>query len=61
LIAQNGWFIELDSELSLPSQIAYEIKKDSTENANKLLMEYYSSNLERIIENLILRHPNRKK
>lgn len=60
LIAQNGWFIELDSELSLPSQIAYEIKRDSTENANKLLMEYYSSNLERIIENLIMRHPNRK-
>jgi hypothetical protein len=26
LIAQNGWFIELDSELSLPSQIAFEIK-----------------------------------
>ncbi|MFV8363610.1 hypothetical protein ACNQGO_09480 [Flavobacterium sp. ZT3P35] len=60
LIAQNGWFIELDSELSLPSQIAYEIKKDSTENANKLLMEYYSLNLERIIENLVMRHPNRK-
>ena len=60
LIAQNGWFIELDSELNLPSQIAYEIKRDSTENANKLLMEYYSSNLERIIENLIMRHPNRE-
>lgn len=60
LIAQNGWFIELDSELSLPSQIASEIKNDSIENANKLLMEYYSSNLESIIENLIMRHPNRK-
>jgi hypothetical protein len=26
LLAQNGWFIELDSELALPSQIAFEIK-----------------------------------
>jgi hypothetical protein len=60
LIAQNGWFIELDSDLSLPSQIAYEIKNDSIENANKLLIEYYSSNLDRIIKNLITRHPNRK-
>lgn len=60
LIAQNGWFIELDSELSLPSEIAYEIQENSLENANKLLTEYYLDNLDRIFKNLINRHPNRK-
>lgn len=60
LIAQNGWFIELDSELSLPSEIAYEIQNNNLEIANKLLIEYYKENLNRIFESLISRHPDRK-
>lgn len=60
LIAQHGWFIELDTTLGMPSQIAYEIQDGSVETANELLIEYYQSNLDRIFENLINRHSNRK-
>jgi hypothetical protein len=37
LIAQNGWFIELDSELSLPSQIASEIKYDLNRKCKQII------------------------
>ena len=60
LIAQNGWFIELESDLGFASEVAYEIQEGTIEDANKLLMEYYSSNIERIFEKLIERHLNRK-
>ncbi|EHO11453.1 hypothetical protein HMPREF9714_01347 [Myroides odoratimimus CCUG 12901] len=60
LIAQNGWFIDLECELNLPSKVAYKIQNGELEIANNLLIEYYKENLEQIFEKLIVRHPNRK-
>ncbi len=60
LIAQNGWFIDLESELNLPAKVAYKIQTGELEKANVLLVEYYKENLEQIFERLIIRHSNRK-
>ncbi|SFD41787.1 hypothetical protein [Algibacter pectinivorans] len=60
LIAQHGWFIDLESELNLPSRVAYELQDGELETANELLIEYYKENLEQIFQSLIKRHPNRK-
>jgi hypothetical protein len=60
LIAQHGWFIDLESELNLPVKVAYEIKDDELETANELLIDYYKENLDQIFDRLIKRHPNRK-
>ena len=34
LIAQNGWFIDLESELNLAAKVAYEIQTGELEKAN---------------------------
>ncbi len=60
LIAQYGWFIDLESDLNFASKIAYRIQNDEIEKANDLLVEYYKTNLEQIFTSLITRHPNRK-
>ena len=60
LIAQYGWFIDLECELNFPSKVAYELQNDKLETANKLLVEYYRENINQIFERLINRHPNRK-
>lgn len=59
LIAEYGWFIELDSELRFPYRIANEIENGNEEVAENCLIEYYTLNLERIFKNLHDRHPNR--
>jgi hypothetical protein len=60
LIAQYGWFIDLDSELNFASKIAHRIQNDEIEKANELLVEYYKTNIDEIFKSLIKRHPNRK-
>ncbi len=60
LIAQYGWFIDLDSELNFASEIAYRIQNAEIEKANELLVEYYKTNIDEIFKSLIKRHPNRK-
>jgi hypothetical protein len=60
LIAQHGWFIDLESELNLPGKVAYEIQHGELESANELLLGYYNENIEQIFERLIDRHPSRK-
>ncbi|MDZ4331953.1 MAG: hypothetical protein U0945_15380, partial [Flavobacterium sp.] len=60
LIAQYGWFIDLDSELNFASKIAYRIQNDEIEKANELLVEYYKTNIDEIFKSLIKIHPNRK-
>ena len=59
LIAQNGWFIDLECEFNLPSKVAYKIQDGELDKANELLIEYYKENLEQIFEKLSARHPNR--
>ena len=61
LIAQHGWFIDLESDPNLYSKVAHEIQDANLEGANQLLKEYYKDNMGQIFESLIIRHPNRKK
>lgn len=60
LIARHGWFVEIDSELKFPSKIAHKLQNGSIEKADELLVSYYKENLERIFEDLYIRHPSRK-
>lgn len=60
LIAQHGWFIDLDSELNFASIIAHRIQEEKVDKANELLVEYYKTNFGRIFKTLIRRHYNRK-
>lgn len=60
LIAQHGWFIDLETELNLPAKVAYKIQGDELEKAYQLLVDYYKENLDQIFDKLIKRHPNRK-
>jgi hypothetical protein len=58
-IAQHGWFLDMDSELSFPSQIITEIESGSIEEVDRLLIEYYSENLEEIFKTVESRHEKR--
>jgi hypothetical protein len=61
LIAQNGWYIDLECELNFPAKVAYKFECEETEIANQLLVEYYKENLDSIFKKLVDRHPSRKK
>ena len=60
LIAQYGWFIDLESDLNLALRVAYKLQKNEIEVANELMISYYKENLSNIFKRLIERHPNRK-
>ena len=60
IIAQHGWFLDLDSELSMPSYIVSLIHDNKIEEADEYLIQYYEENFEVIRKELILRHPKRK-
>lgn len=60
LIAQHGWFIDLDSDLNFASKIAHRIQEEKVDQANELLVDYYKTNFGRIFKILIKRHYNRK-
>ena len=61
LIAQNGWYLEFNCEMKLPSEIAKDFEADKSDVANKKMIEYYTENLDRIFKELSSRHINRKK
>lgn len=60
LIAQNGWYLEFDCEMKLPSEIAKDFEANKSDVANKKMTDYYIENLDRIFEELSSRHINRK-
>lgn len=60
LIAQHGWFIDLEGDLNFASNVAYYIEHEELEVANKILEKYYKENLEDIFKKLFNRHPNRQ-
>lgn len=60
LIAQNGWYMELDCEMKFPSEIAKDFAEDKSDVANEKLTNYYSENLDRIFAEITSRHTNRK-
>jgi hypothetical protein len=60
LIAQHGWFIDLESASNLPLEVVNCIQNKRIDLADKLLVDYYESNIDNIFERLINRHDNRK-
>lgn len=60
LIAQHGWFIDLESELTLPAIVAHRIQEKKVDEAIELLVDYYKTNSGVIFKTLIKRHYNRK-
>ncbi|MBU1369578.1 MAG: hypothetical protein KJ578_03805 [Bacteroidetes bacterium] len=60
LIAQHGWFIDLESDLNFPSRVANNIQENKVDVANELLIDYYKKNVGEIFESLIKRHYNRR-
>jgi len=60
IIAQHGWFIDLDGELNIPSKVANLIRNKKIDDANRFLSDYYISNIDTIFESLSKRHTNRK-
>ncbi|MFZ6011518.1 MAG: hypothetical protein ACOYXT_14305 [Bacteroidota bacterium] len=40
VIARHGWFLDMDTELSFPSQIISEIEAGNIEEADQLLIEF---------------------
>ena len=60
IIAQNGWYMELDCEMKFPSEIAKDFTEDKSPIANEKLTNYYTENLDRIFTEIISRHANRK-
>lgn len=60
LIAQNGWYMELDCEMSFPSEIAKDFEKNNADVANQKLIKYYTDNVSRIFLELSSRHSFRK-
>ncbi len=60
LIAQYGWFVDLESDLNFPNQVASNLQNGNIDAANKLLIDYYKTNLDNIFESLLNRHHNRK-
>lgn len=60
LIAQHGWFIDLESELNFPSKITHYIQGNKADVANELLVDYYKANVGEIFESLINRHHKRR-
>ena len=60
IMAEHGWFLDMNSKINLPLQIVSKIKNNQLEAANESLIEYYKENLDSIFEKLINRHPKRK-
>ena len=60
LIAEYGWYIDFDSDLNFPHQIAQELEDGNMQAADLILEKYYSSKLERIDKELSERHEDRK-
>ena len=59
IIARHGWFLDMDTELSFPSQIISEIEAGNIEEADQLLIEYYTESLDNIFTVLEIRHAKR--
>ena len=59
-IAQHGWFLELDCDINMPSQIVTAINTNNLTEVDNYLSNYYKQNLLRIFMELSERYPNRK-
>jgi hypothetical protein len=60
IAAQHGWYPHIMADLHIAPSFADAIKSNHFDYADKIMMNYYSSNADRIFETLIRRHPKRK-
>lgn len=60
IAAQHGWYPHIMADLHIAPTFAEAIKSNRFDYADKIMMDYYSSNAGSIFEILIERHPNRK-
>lgn len=60
IIAEHGWFIELDSDLILPAEVVADIKNNKIKKVDNYLCNYHSENFNRIKRQLLKRHSKRK-
>jgi hypothetical protein len=60
LLAEYGWYIDYDSDFSLPVDLAELIENEQIEKLDEYLIAYYRDKFDTIIEELQHRHPKRK-
>jgi len=60
LLSKYGWYLDFDSEIYLPNQLKNLIIDGKVDGVDKILMEYYDENLDRILKNLSDNYPERK-
>lgn len=61
LLAGYGWYLDYDSELTLPLELANLVENEEIEKLDKFLIEYYENKLESVINQLCEKHPKRAK
>jgi hypothetical protein len=60
LLSKYGWYLNFESELYLPNQLGNLLKEDKVEEVDRLLMEYYTENLDSILNSLNTKYSDRK-
>jgi hypothetical protein len=61
LIANYGWYLDLQTDANLSVRLAHEINDKNIEKVDNYLIEYYTTNANAIIEKLSTNHSNRSK
>ncbi|HMV07484.1 MAG TPA: hypothetical protein PKL56_11835 [Cyclobacteriaceae bacterium] len=59
LLSKYGWYVESDNALTFYEYLGLLIREERIDELDSCLSEYYSENLEAIIDNLCERHPDR--
>ena len=60
ILAKYVWFVEFDCPISIAPNAAEHFNHGRIDNADNILVEYYSANIDRIFSELYDRHPDRK-
>lgn len=60
LLANYGWYLNLDSGVSLPNELGQLIREEKIEEVDEFLIEYYNENMDRMFNDLSNHFPERK-
>jgi hypothetical protein len=61
VLGDYGWYLNLDFELGLAIQLHQMLRDGKNEEVDDYLMQYFKSELKEITNELIIRHPTRKR
>jgi len=61
VLGNNGWFMDLDMPVTFTSRMTQELDNGNHVEAEAGFIEYFKSNLQKISEYLINKHPHRSK